>query len=198
MMVALVPCAASEWRREGRLLGRVELAMLPDGLEQCGQWSELLRPVGLRKLVHSPDELATRTAAALGERLALHPKPVDELAEVDVGLWAGLTDADLESRYESAHHELCDAPLNVTAPGGESLGAAFQRIDERLRKLVRDARRRTPAGFVVVLRPLALAAARVALEAGDAGSWWALAQEPDAPAILRVAGAAGPAGRAAP
>lgn len=198
MMVALVPCAASEWRREGRLLGRVELAMLPDGLGQCGQWSELLRPLGLRKLVHSPDELATQTAAALGERLGLSPKPVDELAEVDVGLWAGLTDADLEARYESAHHELCDAPLNVTAPGGENLGAAFQRIGERLKKLVRDARRRSPEGLVVVLRPLAFAAARVALEAAGAGSWWALTQEPDAPAILRVGGGAEPRGGGEP
>lgn len=185
MIVALVPCAATEWRQEGRLLGRVELPMLAEGESQCARWADILRPLGVQKILHGPDELATRTAALLGKALDVPPKEADCLAEVDVGLWAGLTDADMEARYETAHHELCEAPMHVQPPGGESVEGAAERLRAGFDKCLKGNGRKA-AAIAVVLRPVSLALMRCALEGCETARLWEMAQAADEPVIIHV------------
>jgi probable phosphoglycerate mutase len=183
MKVALIPVGSTDWREEGRLLGRVELPPNETCEPQCAEWAEVLRPLNMRHLFHAPDELATRTAKLLARKLVVPTKSADGLAEVDVGLWAGLTDAQLKSRYAKAHRELCEAPLNVSPPGGERLEAAQVRLKQFLKKQVK---RNGEQAIGLVLRPVALAMTRCALEGSDASVVWDTAQRTDAPVIIEV------------
>jgi probable phosphoglycerate mutase len=183
MKVALIPVASTDWREEGRLLGRVELPPNDACEPQCAEWAEILRPLDLKNLFHAPDELATRTAKLLGRRLVVPTKASEGLAEVDVGLWAGLTDAQLKSRYAKAHRTLCEAPLNVSPPGGEPLEQARSRLGHFLKKQVK---RNGAQAIGLVLRPVALAMTRCALEGSDASAMWDTAQRVAAPVIIQV------------
>ena len=183
MKVALIPCAATEWQEEGRLLGRVELPPAPAAEEKCQHWAAKLQPLGVQQIYHAPDELATRTAKLLGRKLVVPTKPAQALAEVDVGLWAGLTEQQLKSRFSSAHRELREAPLNVSPPGGENLGAANARLRAFLNKQMK---RDGQAAFAVVLRPVSFAMARCALEGREpAGVWEAAGRRMD-PIVLEI------------
>ncbi|MFO0838565.1 MAG: histidine phosphatase family protein [Phycisphaerae bacterium] len=169
MKIALIPVGDTEWQRDGRLLGRVELPLLPEGAANCAEWAQTLREAGVSRILHAPDELSSQTAKTVGGALGVSAKAVDELAEVDVGLWVGLTRDQLETRYESAYHELLESPLSVAPPGGE----AFVDALERLRSCLRRRIKRTSKGTLgVVLRPLALALTRLELEKGESAKVW--------------------------
>ena len=110
-----------------------------------------LRALGLERILHAPDELATQTAAVLARQLSVPTKALDDLAEVDLGLWTGLTEAQLKTRFASAHRELREAPLNVNPPGGESLSARRRPADRRAS--ASSSRRTAKTAIGVVLRP---------------------------------------------
>jgi probable phosphoglycerate mutase len=184
MKVALIPCGTTDWHGEGRLLGRTELPLSEAGQEQCAAWSEKLTALGLKRILHAPDDLATQTAIYLARRLSVPTKTLDDLLEVDVGLWAGLTESQLKSRYPSAHKQLCEAPLNVHPPGGEDLSAAASRVDTCLRKHVRK-----NGGEIVgvVVRPFSFAMAKCALDGSESASLWDTARSATEPLIIDVA-----------
>ena len=185
MKVALVPTLPTAWRRAGRLLGRAELS--PES-EACEAWVAAIEPLLLSTILHGPDELSARTAAVLAGELGIGARAVPELAEVDLGLWAGLTDAELRSRFSRAHRSLRDDPLRVHPPGGEPLEEAAERIEQALRRHVL---RRRGTDAAVVLRPLVRAMARCILLGEPLTDLWASAAHIDSPVVIEPQ----PAGR---
>ncbi len=178
MKVALVPTLPTAWRRAGRLLGRAELS--PES-EACEPWVAALEPLLLAVILHAPDELSARTAQVLAGELGIATRAVPELVEVDLGLWAGLTDADLRSRFSRAHRGLRDDPLRVSPPGGEPLEQAAGRIERALRRHVL---RRRGTDAALVLRPLALAMARCILTGEPLTDLWDTAAHIDSPVVV--------------
>ena len=149
MKIVLFPTAECEWRNKGRLLGRVELSPTDNGLAQGAGWAEQVAELGVKAIYHAPDELSQLTADAIGKPLDAARKSVDGLLEPDVGLWAGLTDEQLKSRFATAHRELEEAPLNIRPPEGEAFAKAFERLEAAIRKQI--GRNGIPAiGFVLL------------------------------------------------
>ncbi len=181
MRLVLIPCGVTEWQEEGRLLGRVEVPLSPAGQEQCGAWVAALSTAGVQRIYHAPDELATQTALLLARQLGVPAKPLEGLAEVDVGLWAGLTEEQLRTRFATAHRELRESPLNVVPPEGESLCEAAARLESCVR---RQLRRNGATAIGIVTRPLGLAMLKCALAGGEFDEFWAMAHGADAPVIL--------------
>ncbi len=169
MKVVLIPCGRTEWHEEGRLLGRVDLPVTQPGQEQYLAWAQKLAALGLGRILHGPDELSAQTAAVLARQLSAATKAVDDLVGVDIGLWAGLTEAQLKKRYASAHRELGEAPLNVVPPNGEGLSAAAKRLRTCFRK---QAGKNGVAVLGVVLRPLAFVLLRCTLEGRELKDVW--------------------------
>ncbi|MBN2446094.1 MAG: histidine phosphatase family protein [Phycisphaerae bacterium] len=169
MKVILIPCGTTEWRRDGRLLGRAALTLSEAGQQEALGWLDSLRPLGLTRIYHSPDDLATMTAKILAAALDIPTKSATELHEVDIGLWSGLTEAEFKRRYAKAHRQLLESPLNVSPPGGEELSEAAERVRAGLCKRLKKDAKETVG---VVMRPFSFALARCALgELPPAGVW---------------------------
>ncbi len=183
MKVVLIPCGMTAWDDEGRILGRVELSLTPAGNEECGKWARQLSDLGLKRILHAPDELASRTAGLVARQLSLPTKSLDNLVEVDVGLWAGLTESQLKTRYASAHRELCEAPLNVNPPGGESLSTAAERLNSCVGKQIK---KNSTTAIGLVLRPFSLALAKCALEGADMSNVWELSRGVREPVVVEL------------
>lgn len=167
MKIALIPCLRTEWRSEGRLLGCTELSVAPAAEADCSAWLEALRPLGLTRLLHSPDELARRTARLIVRALHVPIRSVADLREVDFALWAGLTGEELRTRFASVYRQLGESPLAVTPPGGENLGDAAARLRACLKRRLRGGQ-----ATGLVLRPVVLALARYVLGDYDESRIW--------------------------
>jgi ribonuclease H / adenosylcobalamin/alpha-ribazole phosphatase len=184
MRIALVPCGGTEWCCEGRLLGRVELPPAADSAAQIEAWTAVLRAVGVQRMLHGPDELTRCTAELIAGRLGIPTRGLEDLVEVDFGLWAGLTEQQLKQRFVTAHRELREAPLNVSPPGGENLRAAA----ERLRTCIdRQIRKNGVSALGVVVRPFALALAQHALVGSAVSTVWETARHARRPVIIECA-----------
>jgi broad specificity phosphatase PhoE len=181
MKVALIPCGTTEWDDEGRLLGRIELPLTSAGHARVARWAAGLKAGGLKRILHAPDELATQTATILARQLAAPTKALDELAEVDLGLWTGLTESELKTRFGSAHRELREAPLNVIPPGGESLRVAADRLLSGIRKQLK---KNGPGVVGVVLRPFSLALVRAGLSGSEPTDLWEATRGAGDPVVI--------------
>ena len=182
MKVALIPCAATDWGLHGRLLGRVELEPVADSQPQLALWSEQLRGAALDRIYHAPDELSKSTARQLARVLNVPVKELDDLEEVDLGLWAGLTEDDLKKRYATAHRQLVDSPLNVSPPHGEVFAAAADRLRGCFKKRLKPDGKEAVG---LVMRPFCFAMARYLLE-GEGVDIWETSRAQAVPVVMEL------------
>ena len=190
MRVALIPCGATDWRQEGRLLGRVELEPSSDAESQASQWSETLRPAALGKIFYAPDILSKATAENIGRQLNIPTKPLEGLLEVDLGLWAGLTEEELKKRFAKAHRQLVDSPLNVSPPEGEDFSNAADRVRSCLKKRIKP---NGKGAIGLVMRPFMFAMTHSMLQGSDAANIWETSQGETEPVVMECAGIPEPA-----
>jgi broad specificity phosphatase PhoE len=182
MKVALIPCGTSDWRQKGRLLGRVELEPAADVKAQCTAWSAQLRSAAtLHRIFYAPDGLSKATAQAIARELNIPAKPLEALVEVDLGLWAGLTEDELKTRFSKAHRQLVDSPLNVRPPNGEDFSNAAGRVRAGLKKRIKPNGKQA---IGLVMRPLAFAMARCALEGSEPVKIWEISQSDTDPLVI--------------
>lgn len=153
--IALIASGATDWQQSGRLQGNTDLPLSSEAPSMIGDQAarhNLPRPV---RVIHcAPDEASRQTADLYAARLGeAKVKPVDALSEVDLGLWQGLTEQQLADRYARAYAQWHSDPAHVSAPEGEELADAADRLTAAISKLVP---RSTSEPLVLVLRPLAL------------------------------------------
>jgi broad specificity phosphatase PhoE len=185
MKVALIPCGVTDWRQQGRLLGRAELEPAPGAESQIVAWCEQLRLAKLDRIFHAPDGLSKATAQYIARQLNIPTKTLSALVEVDLGLWAGLTEEELKKRYAKAHRQLVDSPLNVSPPDGEDFSDAANRLRACLKKRIKP---NGKEAIGLVMRPLTFAMARYVLEGGEHARIWETSQSEVEPVVIECTG----------
>ncbi len=159
--LVLVRHGESTWLAEGRFQGQANPPLTPLGRRQARLAGERIaaaarpprlpipagRPIAI---FHSPlartRETAEAIAAALdGPGMAAAPPLVPDarLAEIAQGAWEGLLQTEIESRYAAVIDGWRRDPVNVQAPGGETLAAVDARVRGGLERILGDLAVRT-------------------------------------------------------
>ena len=162
--LTLISWAQTQWKADGRLAGRTPLPLTEEGRQQAHGWAEELSSVQPRIVYSSEEQTSRELAAIIAERTGASVKTIAALAEVDAGLWDGLTEEELKRRYPKIHKKWQSDPSSVCPPEGEGMEDAYERLRAPLEKLIRKHDAHTVA---VVLGPLAFALARCWLESAD-------------------------------
>jgi broad specificity phosphatase PhoE len=89
----------SDWNRERRWQGQADRPLTERGREQAEALAERLAHVGLDAVYSSDLRRALDTASAVARRQGLDVQELQELREVDVGSWSGLTRDEAEERF---------------------------------------------------------------------------------------------------
>lgn len=89
----------TEWNTTGRRQGRLDSPLTPHGTAQAHRNAQLLTNEGIDAIFSSPLGRARRTATIIGTHLDLTIRVLDDLAEIDHGLWSGLTAAEIDVRW---------------------------------------------------------------------------------------------------
>jgi broad specificity phosphatase PhoE len=126
-IVYLARHGESDWNAANRFQGHSDRPLTELGRRQAQALAEELAAVSaLAAIYSSPLRRALETALAVGERVRLEPVLVEDLREVDVGAWSGLTRAEVEARYPADFRRWLDGGEGWQ--DGESYAAMSARV----------------------------------------------------------------------
>jgi broad specificity phosphatase PhoE len=130
------------WNRERRFQGRLDSPLTERGIAQARRMGETLARVvadrGAVTIVASPLGRARATAATLCPALGASPERIEtdaRLTEIDVGVWAGLTYAEIAARWPDSITPASRRDWFFRSPDGETYDA----IAARARSFLDDA-----------------------------------------------------------
>jgi broad specificity phosphatase PhoE len=111
--------------------GRAEVASLAESIAASKELSSLIA------LYYGPGENVARTAEILGKALGLRPRRIDELRNLDQGLWQGLQIEEIKRRNTKLFRQWIEDPRTICPPQGETIASALDRIKSALKPLLR-------------------------------------------------------------
>lgn len=124
----LVRHGETNWNRDKRFQGQIDVPLNDQGRVQAAQAAEFLKSVTIDRAVSSPMLRPKETAEVI---LQLHPgvelQLNELLCEISHGLWEGKLEAEIEQDYPGVLKQWQQAPETVQMPEGENLHQVWQR-----------------------------------------------------------------------
>ncbi|WOD38634.1 histidine phosphatase family protein [Nodosilinea sp. E11] len=124
----LVRHGETEWNRQGRFQGQIDVPLNDNGRAQGAKAAAFLQPVAIDAAYTSFMARPRETAELILQHhpgLTLHA--VNELQEISHGEWEGLFEAEIEGGYPGMLEQWQSAPETVQMPGGENLEQVWHR-----------------------------------------------------------------------
>jgi broad specificity phosphatase PhoE len=156
--VVLIRPGATAYDEQNRVQGILDIPLSDRGRAEVAQLAERLATPApsanaLTALYCGPGESVVRTAEIIGKALGLRPRRIDDLRNLDQGLWQGLQLDEIKRRNLKVFRQWLDDPVTVCPPQGETIASALERIKTALRPLIR--RHHDEAIGLVVGEPIA-------------------------------------------
>ncbi|HEX5104519.1 MAG TPA: histidine phosphatase family protein [Pirellulaceae bacterium] len=149
----LVRPGSTDFDEQGRIKGTLDIPLSDTGVGQVADIVAQLRGTPIDFLYASPTRCAQQTAQAIAHDRHLRFKTIDDLENLDHGLWQGKRIDEVKTSQPKVFRQLQEHPETVCPPQGEPIGSAIERVREVLARLVRKHRGVTVA--LVVPEPLA-------------------------------------------
>ena len=128
LRLLLVRHGETEWNRQGRFQGQIDVPLNENGRSQAAQAGEFLKSVQIDHAISSSMLRPKETAEII---LQHHPdlelELRDDLREISHGLWEGKLEAEIEQSYPGLLHQWQQHPETVQMPKGENLQAVWDR-----------------------------------------------------------------------
>ena len=151
--IVLIRPGTTAYDEQNRIQGVLDIPLSDRGWAEVAELAEKLAHLNLAALYCGPSENALRTAEAVGRNLGLRPRRVDELRNLDQGLWQGLQVDEVRRRHQKVFRRCIDDPCTICPPHGEPVDAALERIKVTLKPLIK--RHRDEAIGLVACEPIA-------------------------------------------
>lgn len=124
----LVRHGETDWNREGRFQGQIDVPLNDNGRAQGQRAAEFLKPIPIDAAVSSTMARPKETAEIIlqhhpGLDLGVDP----QLQEISHGEWEGRYEPDIEAHYPGLLHQWQTAPETVQMPAGENLQQVWDR-----------------------------------------------------------------------
>jgi probable phosphoglycerate mutase len=149
LRLVLIRPGSTDYDREGRIQGTLDIPLSAQGNQEVLQLVESLRPLGMETLYAAQAEPAWQTAELLADRLDVKLKKLDQLHNLDHGLWQGMLIDDVRRKQPKVYRQWQEQPETVCPPEGEMISQA----EERLRTLLAKLAKRHKDGIVGIVVP---------------------------------------------
>lgn len=151
--IVLVRPGCTDFDQQGRIKGTLDIPLSEDGSKQAARTAEALAPVEIDVLYSAPCRSAQQTAQVIASSHRLKTKVIDDLQNIDHGLWHGKRIDEVKQLLPRVYREGQENPENVCPPQGEPIAQASQRVRCTLKKLLK--KHRDEVVCLVVSEPLA-------------------------------------------
>ena len=150
--ILLIRTGATEYECQGRVQGTLDIPLSEDGRLHIEQVAEQLRETPIDSCFAGPCRATQQSAEILATQLKLKPKTLDDLRNLDHGLWQGLLIDDIKAKQPKVYRQWHEHPETVCPPEGESLQVVRERLHRALAKIAKKQKSGTAA--VVVAEPV--------------------------------------------
>jgi ribonuclease H / adenosylcobalamin/alpha-ribazole phosphatase len=145
MILYLARHGESDWNVANRFQGVTDRPLTERGRRQAEELAQEVAGKGIDAVYSSPLRRALDTAAIVAGRLGLEPVADPGLREIDVGSWAGLSRAEVESRFPDAFHRW------VGGGDGWDDGENYEQMSKRVLAAVARIAGAHPTGSVLLI-----------------------------------------------
>ena len=148
----LVRHGETEWNRQKRFQGQIDVPLNDNGRSQSYQAAEFLKAIPIDHAVTSPMLRPKETAEII---LQHHPDVAlgfeDNLKEISHGLWEGKLEADIEHEFPGELERWQQTPETVQMPEGENLQQVWDRATTVWDAIVQTAMNQPQLGTTLVV-----------------------------------------------
>lgn len=123
----------STWEKEDRYEGHTDTSITSLGKRQSQQLVTYFQSFQFDGLITSPMTRSIQTAKILRKHYPHKIIRDSRIADVNIGLWSGKFQEEVEGRYPESWHQWQNNPLTTIWPEGESFLAVEQRVDDFLK-----------------------------------------------------------------
>lgn len=151
--VVLIRPGATLYDEQNRVQGILDIPLSERGRDEVARLAESLAATQdkfpLCALYCGPGENVVRTAEILGKALGLKPRRIEELRNIDQGLWQGLQIDEIKRRNSKLFRQWIDDPQTICPPQGETVSSALERVKAAFKSLLRRHQEGEAFGLVV-------------------------------------------------
>ncbi len=170
----LVRHGETNWNKETRFQGQVDIPLCEKGIEQAEAVSKRLAGQNFAAFFSSSLSRARETADIIAKP---HNKPVQavpDLQEMNFGYWEGLTVEEIRQKYDRESAAWWSRPLENRVPGGETLVELAERSVQAVKTIIQ----KYPEGQVLLVTHGGVIRCIVAAVLGiDLNQYWRLRQD---------------------
>ncbi|HYO24212.1 MAG TPA: histidine phosphatase family protein [Lacipirellulaceae bacterium] len=154
LSLLIIRSGRTEYDCQGRIQGTLDVPLSEEGRnEVLAAASQLVeQSASIAALYAGPCRSAQETGEILAEQLKLKLRTLEDLQNLDQGLWQGLLFDEVKSKQPRVYRQWQDKPDTVCPPEGETLQEARERLKRVLAKLAK--KHKTGSAAIVLGQPL--------------------------------------------
>ena len=139
MLIFLLRHGLTDWNAARRCQGITDIPLNAEGIAQAQTLAARCASLSIERIYHSPLSRAAKTAELVADACHAPLIPCDDLREVCLGAFQGLTREQSLAAYPTEATAYFADPESVTPPDGESMSAVQRRALSALDFIEKDA-----------------------------------------------------------
>lgn len=133
----LIRPGSTDFDAQGRIQGNLDVPLNAKGTEEVAALARELQSHNIDVIYSARCEPSVSTADELGETLDVKVKRVENLHNVDHGLWQGMCVEELRRKQPWVFKASRETPECFCPPHGETMQSAQQRVFQTITRLLR-------------------------------------------------------------
>ena len=149
LRLLLVRHGETEWNRQTRFQGQIDIPLNDNGRRQSQKTAEFLKDMPIEFAVSSPMLRPKETAQIILQYHPIQLELQDGLREIGHGIWEGKLEAEIEQVHPGELQRWRSVPAEVQMPEGENLQQVSERSVAAWRSIVAAPEKQLKTGIVV-------------------------------------------------
>lgn len=133
----LARCGATDFDEQDRIVGNLDIPVNVRGQAEMAELANDLAGRSIHTIYSSAGESARESARFLAERLGVKVRVLEELRNIDFGLWQGLPVAEVRRKHPKVFKQWEQSPCAICPPAGEMLDVVIDRVRRALKPVLR-------------------------------------------------------------
>ena len=119
--IILIRHGETNWNKEGRFQGQIDIPLNEKGKEQASKASQYLKEIEFTKAFSSSMKRPYETAKIILKNNNIQIEKIESLVEINHGLWEGKLEEEIKQIWPEMLRDWHEKPESVTMPEGESI-----------------------------------------------------------------------------